>query len=60
MKGLTNDEKFILHCDIDTSKNLDFKYWLYPKFDVEAVSNDNFISKVRFQRRNKLTCHFLQ
>ena len=27
---LINDEEFILLCDIGTSKNLDFKYWLYP------------------------------
>ena len=53
---LINDEEFILLCDIDSSKNLDFEYWPYPKFGIEAKSN--VISKLRFQRRNKLICYF--
>ena len=68
--NLINDEEFLLLYDVNTSKNLGLDYWLYPKFDLEAVSDDDIISKFRFQKRdvyrlqhalgfpNEITCHF--
>ena len=43
-----NDEEFLLLYDLSTSKNLHLEYWLYPKFDLEAVSDDDVIRKFRF------------
>lgn len=48
--NLINDEEFLLLCDLNTSKKLDLEYWLYPKFDLEAISDDNVISKFTFQK----------
>ena len=48
--NLINDEEFLLLYDLNTSKNLDLEYWLYPKFDLEAISDDDVISKFRFQK----------
>ena len=68
--NLINDEEFSLLCDLNTSKSLDLEYWLYPKFDLEAISDDNVISKFIFQKRyvyrlqnahgfsDEITCHF--
>ena len=62
--------KKLLLYDVNTSKNLDLEYWLYPKFDLEPVSDDDVISKFRFQKRDvyrfqnalgfpdEITCHF--
>ena len=42
--NLIDDEEFMLLYDLNTSKNLDLEYWLYPKFDLETVSDDDVIS----------------
>ena len=50
-ENLINDEEFLLLYGLNTSKNL-LECWLYPKFDLEAVSDDDAISKFRLQKRD--------
>lgn len=50
--NLINDEEFILLCDLNTSRNIDLESWLYPIFDLEAVSVDDVIGQFRFQKRD--------
>ena len=38
--------------DLNTSKNLGLEYCLYLKFDLKVVSDDDVISKFRFQKRD--------
>ena len=49
--NLSNDEEFLLLYDLNTFKSLNLEYWLYPKFGLEAESDDDVISKFRFQKR---------
>ena len=48
--GLIDDEEFALLFDINTSRNLDYPYWNYPAFDLDAQTDDECRTFFRFYR----------
>ena len=69
-QNLISDEEFLLLYGINTSKNRDFEYWQYDKFNLDSISDDDVISEFRFMKHdikrlvdvmnfpNEITCHF--
>jgi len=49
-QGLINDEEFVLLYDINTSKNLDYPYWNYDRFDLDSWSDDECRSDLRLYK----------
>ena len=42
------DEKFVLLYDLHRSKNLDYPYWSYNKFDLKNWTSAECMSELRF------------
>ena len=69
-ENLLTDEEFCLLYDLNTSKNPDFDYTCYNKFDLNEISDDDVVAKFRFMKNdilrlvraldmpNEITCHF--
>ena len=56
-KGFINDREFVLLYDVNTSKNPDFPYWKYERFDLDELTNDECKAKFRFFRNDIIqTC----
>ena len=51
-KNLINDGEFILLCDLKTPRSLNKECWLYPMLDLEAVNDDDVISKFKFYKHD--------
>ena len=49
-QALIDDNKFALLYDVNTSKNLDFPYWHYQKFDLDVWSDEECLSEFRFYK----------
>ena len=47
---LINDEEFVFLYDIDRSKNFDFPYWNYTRFDLNEWTNDECLADFRFHK----------
>ena len=50
--NLINDEEFVLLYDANKSRNPDFPYWQYEKFDLANLSEDECKCEFRFLRRD--------
>ena len=51
-ESLINDEDFALLYDLNTSKNRDFHYREYESFDLDAISEDDSYSEIRFLKND--------
>ena len=51
-QNLISDEEFLLLYGIKTSKNRDFEYWQYDKFNLDSISDDDVISEFRFMKHD--------
>ena len=49
---LINDEEFIFLYDINSSKNPDFPYWRYQKFDLDNFSDEECKAEFRFLKND--------
>ena len=47
LSGILSDEEFVLLYHVNTSKNPDFPYWNYERFDLDKLSDEE--SKVEFR-----------
>ena len=47
-----DDEEFLLLYDMNYSKNLDYPYWNYRRFDLDNLSNEECWSEFRFNRND--------
>ena len=47
---LINDEELVFLYDIHISKNFDFPYWNYTRFDVNEQTNDECLADFRFHK----------
>ena len=47
-KDLINDEEFVLLYDLNTSKNFDYPYWNYNRFDLDDWCYEECRSDLRF------------
>ena len=47
---LIDDEEFVCLYELNKSKNLDFPYWNYAKFDIESLTDAECWSEFRFYR----------
>lgn len=56
-QGLINDEEFVLLYDINTSKNLDYPYWNYDRFDLDSWSDDECRSDLRLYKADSTFLH---
>lgn len=56
-QNLISDEEFITLYDINSSKNPDFPYWNYQKFDLDTVTDDESKAEFRFYKND---VYFLQ
>ena len=52
---IINDEEFILLYDLNSSKNLDYPYWNYEKFDLDKISDEECWSDFRFHKNEIYT-----
>ena len=50
--NLIDDEEFVCLYDLNRSKNLDYPYWNYQKFDLEQLTDDECWSEFRFLKRD--------
>ena len=50
--NLIDDEDFVLLYDLNKSKNRDFPYWSYTRFDLERLNDDECYSEFRFARND--------
>lgn len=69
-ENLLTDEEFCLLYDLNTSKNPDFDYTCYNKFDLNEMSDDDVVAEFRFMKNdivrlvralnmpNEITCYF--
>ena len=48
--NIIDAEEFALLYDVNTSKNYDYPYWSYPKFDLENLTDEECISEMRFYK----------
>ena len=51
-ENLINAEDFILLYDLNTSKNLDFPYWSFNKFDLDILTDDECLADFRFLKND--------
>ena len=49
---LIDDEEFVMLYDLNTSKNPDFEYWNYAKFDLQKVSDAECLAEMRFEKND--------
>lgn len=49
---LIDDEEFILLYDLNRSKNPDFPYWRYDRFDLDRLSDDECKGELRFLKND--------
>ena len=47
-QNLITDEEFVFLYDVNTSKNPDFPYWSYPRFELENWTDDECKAEFRF------------
>lgn len=50
--NLISDEEFLLLYEINSSKNPDFNYWNYPKFDVDIIPEEECQAEFRFLKND--------
>ena len=50
--NLLNDEEFMLFYDLNSSKNPDFPYWRYERFDLEELTDDECKAEFRFYKND--------
>ena len=55
--NLINDEEFVLLYDLNSTKNPDFPYWKYEKFDLDLMTDDECKAEFRFLKND---IYFLQ
>ena len=48
--NLINDEEFLMLYNLNSSKNPDFPYWNYQKFELENLSDDEYKAEFRFYK----------
>ena len=51
-KGFINDRQFLVLFDANTSKNPDFPYWKYDRFDLDELGNDQCKAEFRFYKND--------
>ena len=49
-EDLINDEEFVLLYNLNTSKNLDYPFWNYSRFDLDDWNDNECRSDLRFYR----------
>ena len=47
-----DDTEFILLYDVNKSKNPNFLYWYYDKFDLDNLNEDECIANFRFKKND--------
>lgn len=52
IEGILSDEEFVLLYDVNTSKNPDFPYWNYDRFDLENLTNEECKAEFRFHKND--------
>ena len=50
--NLINDEEFLMLHNLNSSKNPDFPYWNYQKFDLENLSDEECKAEFRFYKND--------
>ena len=45
-------KELLLLLEMNTSKNLDIPYWIYSKFDLDSLSDDECRSEFRFNKHD--------
>ena len=50
LSGILSDEEFVLLYDVNTSKNPDFPYWNYERFDLDKLSDEESKAEFRFYK----------
>ena len=50
LSGILSDEEFVLLYDVNTSKNPDFPYWNYERFDLDKLSDQESEAEFRFYK----------
>jgi len=53
---LINEEEFLLLYDLNKSKNPDYAYWNYERFDIDRFNDDECMAEFRFLKND---IHFL-
>ena len=68
--NVVDDEEFCLLFDMNTSKNPDFEYWTYDRFDFDSIPDADCMAEMRFEKNDisrlasaldlpeEITCHF--
>jgi len=51
-QNLLSSEEFILLYDLNTSKNPDFPYWQYERFELDSLSDDECRAEFRFLKND--------
>ena len=52
LNNIIDDDEFVCLYDLNRSKNLDYPYWNYQKFDLEELTDDECWSEFRFFKRD--------
>ena len=47
-----DDEEFLLLYDINKSKNPDFPYWNYERFNLDFLNEDECVANFRFKKND--------
>ena len=55
-KGFINDREFVLLYDANRSKNPDFPYWNYERFEPDELTNAECNAEFRFYKHDIQTC----
>jgi len=48
--NIIDDEEFLVLYDVNTPKNPEYPFWLYPSFDLENYSDDECNTMFRFKK----------
>ena len=51
-KGFISDRQFVLQYDASTSKNQDFRYCKYDRFDLDELGNDQCKAEFQFYKND--------
>ena len=51
-KGFINDREFVLLYDANRSKNPDFPYWNYERFELDELTNAECNAEFRFYKND--------
>ena len=51
-KGFINDREFVLLYDANRSKNPDFPYWNYERFELDELTNAECNAEFRFYKHD--------